>query len=169
MEEFLFKRFSQRFKCTNVSYRVPLIVQTHFKFHLDFSPFIFRGITMKAVYKSNTLGVGLQTPSQFTEKELESVNDSSTINFWAILNNDDSFPLAFGPSYIVDDYGKQLQDIDTNNESIPVYYTPKMKVGQFYIFDSFKVPHSGIQLEEHINRISLVLRCVYFKENLIIK
>ena len=155
VQELLHLKLKNKFKCSEVLIRTHnQYLKKQLGFHLDYDSITDKsnGDHILSV-DNNDNYKGLRFIDPFIHYSLDPHNSHKMINFWAILNESNDYPLAFG----------SLDILDPLSINSIVYYTSNMKIGEFYLFDSFAVPHSGIFMNNAINsdRISMEMRCVY--------
>ena len=86
-------------------------------------------------------------------------------NFWAPLGPTMDYPLGFASTNILGRNWIQKDSATSSYTEYYAYYLKFMTLGQFYIFNSFVVPHARLRLVEGPTNYhpSIEMRCFYYK------
>ena len=149
-----YKKLKKKFKCSKSIYR-PNLYQIETNVHSDIL--------------ENTSKTIQENAKVFTDEMIEDKDKFEQFdmyNFWAVLGPTIDYPLGFGTPDILEENAKRKDDVNAKDTTYKMYYTPEMDLGQFYIFNSFKVPHGRLVLNKDSTQYScsVEIRCFAYQK-----
>ena len=168
VEEYLRLKFKKETKCERGSIRLPGTGDDYTNvFHDDSS-------TLSCWSRGRLIGnhhqqwlqraCDMQKSAFYGSRvDMDQYEDNQMLNVWFVLQDTPVVenPLGFANRVVA--YKPYIDD--ENYYVYKAYYTPNMVFGQFYVFDSIKVPHANLDFGNgRKDRISFEVRCLVKKQ-----